>query len=90
MRKKDNLRKLLNLNYVDLTNQTYHIGEFDFPNIKCPNGVSPDYLALYSEKNNYNKTKKTYVCFYQYDNKFDGIKGLFNAIYYKDKKLLNE
>ena len=50
MRKKDNLRKLLNLNYVDLTNQTYHIGEFDFPNIKCPNGVSPDYLALYSEK----------------------------------------
>lgn len=28
------------------------------------------------------------MCFYAYDNSFDGLNGLFNAIYYKNKKLL--
>lgn len=47
-----------------------------------------DYLALFSEVKDYHKTDKTCVCFYQYDNIFDGICGLFNAVYYNDVSLL--
>ena len=58
------------------------------PYVTCSDVVNPDYLALYSETNNYFKTENTCICFYQYDNKFDGIKGIYNAIYYNDEKLL--
>lgn len=83
-------KKLLNLNILNLTNQTYSIGKFELPYIKFPNGLSIDYLALYTDVGEYNKTQNTAVCFYQYDNKFDGIKGLFNAIYYNDEFLLKK
>lgn len=79
MVKKNNLKKLINLNIVDYTNQTYSVGKYDLPYVNCLNIVNPDYLALYSENNNYFKTNNTCVCFYQYDNKFDGIKGIYNA-----------
>ncbi len=88
MKKKKNLKKLLNLNFIDYTNQTYLVGKYDLPYVICSDVVNLDYLALYSETNNYYKTDNTCICFYQYDNKFDGIKGIFNAIYYDDKKLL--
>ena len=88
MIKKKNLKKLLNLNFVDLTNRTYNLGKYDLPYITCQNLVSPDYLALYSETHNYHKTDRTFVCFYQYDIKFDNIKGIFEAIYHNDEKLL--
>lgn len=90
MIKKENLKDLLNLNFVDLTNRTYNCGKYDLPYIKCPNIVSPDYLALYSETFNYHKTERTFVCFYQYDIKFDNIKGIFEAIYHNDVKLLEK
>ena len=88
MIKKKNLKRLINLNFVDLTNRTYNCGKYDLPYIKCPNIVNPDYLALYSETFNYHKTDRTFVCFYKYDNKFDNIKGIFEAIYHNDVKLL--
>lgn len=88
MKKKDNLKQLLNLNFVDLTNQTYNCGKYDLPYVRVPNLVNPDYLALYSETINYQKTNRTFVCFYQFDNKFDCRKGLYEAIYHNDKKLL--
>ncbi len=84
------LRKRLNLNYLSLTNKTHKVGLFDFPEILCPYVLEPDYLALFSEKRNYHKTKSTAICFYQFDDKFDGINGIFNAIYYNNKKLLKE
>lgn len=90
MVKKNNLEKLINLNIIDYTNQTYSVGKYDLPYVNCLDIVNPDYLALYSEKSNYFKTDNTCVCFYQYDNKFDGIKGIYNAIYYQDKKLLSK
>ncbi len=90
MVKKKNLKKLLNLNFVDLTNRTYNCGKYDLPYIKCPNIVNPDYLALYGETLNYHKTDRTFVCFYQYDIKFDNIKGIFEAIYHNDVKLLEQ
>ena len=88
MVKKNNLKKLINLNFIDFTNRTYLIGKFDLPYVTCSDDVNLDYLALYSETNNYYKTENTCVCFYLYDNKFDGIKGIYNAIYYNDEKLL--
>lgn len=88
MVKKKDLKKLLNLNFVDLTNQTYSCGKYDLPYFRCPSSINIDYLALYSEVKNYNKTENTCVCFYQYDIEFDSIKGVFNAIYYNDEKLL--
>jgi hypothetical protein len=88
MVKKNNLKKLLNLNIVDFANQTYSCGKYDLPYVRCPSNINIDYLALYSETQNYHKTENTCVCFYQYDLKFDAIKGVFNAIYYNDEKLL--
>lgn len=88
MVKKNNLKKLINLNFIDFTNQTYLVGKYDLPYVTCSDDVNPDYLTLYSETYNYFKTENTCVCFYQYDNKFDGIKGIYNAIYYNDEKLL--
>lgn len=87
---KEKLRKKLNLNYLTLTNKTHRVGELDFPEIMCPYIVEPDYLALYSEKRNYHKTALTAICFYQFDDEFDQLNGLFNAIYYNNKKLLKE
>ena len=88
MVEKKNLKKLINLNFTDLTNQTYLVGKYDLPYVTCSAIVNPDYLALYSETNNYFKTENTCICFYLYDNKFDGIRGIYNAIYYGDEKLL--
>lgn len=85
---KENLKKLLNLNIVDLTNQSHSVGCYDLPYVSCPDFDGPDYLALYSEKRNYRKTEKTALCFYQYDSVFDGPKGIYSAIYYDDKALL--
>jgi len=88
MVKKQDFKKLLNLNCVDYTNQTYLIGKYDLPYVRCPKIINIDYLALYSEIGHYNKTGNSCLCFYQYDNRFDAINGIFNAIYYDNKKLL--
>ena len=88
MKKNKNIKKLLNLTYIDLTNRTYSCGKYDMPYVKCPNIVNPDYLVLYSEKRNYQKTDRTFLCFYQFDIKFDTIRGLFEAIYHNDTRLL--
>jgi hypothetical protein len=88
MVKKKDLKEKINLNFVNLANQTYSCGKYDLPYVNCPNLVNPDYLALYSEKRNYNKTNHTFVCFYQYDHVFDGVHGLYNSIIYKDEKRL--
>ena len=90
MVKKKNLKKLLNLNFVDLTNKTYHIGKYDLPYVNCPNVLNPDYLALYSERCNYFKTENTWVCFYIFDKEFDTINGIYNAIYYNNQTKLKK
>ena len=87
-RRQRDLRHLLNLNYLALTNKTVASGEFDMPTLYCSTDIVPDYLTLYSNPGDYNRTALTGVCFYSYDKSFDGLHGLFNAIYYHDKKLL--
>lgn len=90
MVEKKKLKQLINLNVLDYTNQTYLVGKYDLPYVSCPDFVDIDYLALYSEVRNYLKTDRTAVCFYQYDKVFDGVNGLYNAIYYHNEKLLTK
>ena len=86
---KNDLEKLLNLNYLELTNKTVCRGNYDLPQIYCDPSDIPDYIALYSQPCEYHKTPLTAVSFYDYDIKFDGKNGLYNAIYYKDEKQLD-
>ncbi|MDO4467704.1 MAG: DUF4417 domain-containing protein, partial [Bacillota bacterium] len=85
-----NLKKLLNLNYLMLTNRAKLIGKHNLPALHCNTKVFPDYLALYTEPCNYHKTNNTAVCFFLYDDKFDGKDGLYNSIYYNDQKALKK
>ena len=69
------LRSQLNYSYLNLTEQTYLVGEYGVPAVYCNTDVFPDYLALYSQSGYYHKTPLTAVCFYQYDLVFDGVTG---------------
>ena len=82
MKRKKNLKKLLNLGILDYTNLTPKIGDLDMPYIRC--GITPqiDYLATYSQPSTYFHTANTCVSFFEYDIIFDGLYGLWNAIYY--------
>lgn len=84
------LVKKFNLNYLGLTNKTYAVGEYDLPEVICNTSVYPDYIAGYSNPGNYHKTPNTAVAYYQFDDSFDGIHGLYNAIYYKNESLLKK
>ncbi len=89
MRKKKNLKKLLNLNFLDYTNITTKYGDLDMPYVKCQAIPNIDYMATYSQPSTYFHSPGTCVSFFEYDLHFDGIKGLWNAIYYDDKDLQN-
>lgn len=80
----------LNLNYTKWSNKTYTVGDRDMLYVVSPSKAEIDYLALYSKPSEYHKTANTAVCFYEYDKVFDGQKGLWNSIYYDDKKRLKE
>lgn len=83
------LQKKLNLNYTKWTNKTYTEGDRDMLHVISPSEADIDYLALYSKPGEYHKTKNTALCFYEFDNKYDGKNGLWNAIYYGEEKLLD-
>ncbi len=87
MKRKKNLKKLLNLNMVDYTNITTKCGELDMPYICCNIAPQIDYLATYNQPSTYFKTQNTAVSFFEYDVIFDGLYGLWNAIYYDVKEL---
>ena len=64
-------------------------GDYDMPIVGNFDDISViDYIALYSDTSEYNKTENTCVAFYQYDHVFDGIHGLYNSIIYKDEERL--
>ena len=65
MKKNNNLIRLLNLNYLTLTNRTVSCGGMDLPAINCNVSVLPDYIALYSQTSFYHKTEHTAVAFFQ-------------------------
>lgn len=84
------IRNKLNLNFLQLANKTKASGEFDLPALTCNTDVLPDYIALYGQPGSYHKTPLTAVGFWQFDDVFDGIHGLYNAIYHNEKKLLEK
>ncbi len=87
MRKKKNLKKLLNLGILDYTNLTPKYGELDMPYVRCKKIPDIDYLANYSQPSTYFHSKDTCVSFFEYDQIFDGLYGLWNAIYYGIEEL---
>lgn len=90
MRFRHDLKRKLNLNFLDVTNKTVCVGKYDLPKLYCDPDEYPDYLALYSQPCDYHKTKNTCVCFYNYDDSFDGRNGLYQAIYWDDTTRLKE
>lgn len=87
MNKKRKLIDLLTLRILEYTNQTMKVGELDMPNLQCGIITDVDYIALYSQPATYHATSNTCIGFFDYDIKFNGINGLWNAIYHSDKKL---
>lgn len=88
LKKNENLIKLLNLNYLSLTNKTISSGCKDLPSINCNITDYPDYIALYGQPGLYHKTSHTAVDFFQFDEDFDGKYGLYWAIYYNVEERL--
>ena len=82
MRKKRNLKKLLNMGILDYTNLTPKLGDLDMPYVCCDGIPNIDYLATYSQPSTYFCSQNTAVSFFEYDIYFDGLYGLWNAIYY--------
>lgn len=87
MHKKKKLKKLLNLNLLDYTNLTPKYGDLDMPYIRCRKIPEIDYMASYSQPSTYFHSNGTCVTFFEYDIFFDGLYGLWNAIYYGVKEL---
>ena len=86
---KIDLRKKLNLEFLRYTNLTHSVGKHDLPSLACNTEVFPDYIALSGYPAQYHKTPLTAVGFWEYDERFDGYDGLFNAIYYSQEDLLD-
>ncbi len=87
MKRKKNLKKLLNLGILDYTNLTPKIGELDMPYVRCGCVPKIDYLATYSQPCTYFHAQQTALSFFEYDEHFDGLYGLWNAIYYGVREL---
>ena len=87
MKKKKNLKRLLNLSILDYTNLTPKIGDLDMPYVSCKVLPDIDYLATYSQPCTYFHSPDTAVSFFEYDVFFDGLYGLWNAIYYGIQEL---
>ena len=76
------LYKKCNLNYLHYVNLTHVAGAHGLPALACNTRVLPDYIALSGYPGQFHKTPLTAVGFWEYDEKFDGPDGLFNAIKY--------
>ena len=57
----EELRKKLNLNVMELLDNTPTMGLFDLPCMYCPNITDIDYIALYTEPGLYRKNPKTLI-----------------------------
>lgn len=90
MKNKNDIEKRFLLHYLKYTNKTMLSGKYDLPELHCNTAIYPDFIALFSQKSDYNKTPFTAVAFFQDDNIFDGQHGLYNAIYYNNKRDLKK
>lgn len=83
-----NLQDKLCLSYLKYTNKTHYGINYEMPNTSYHGKLTPDYLALYGDLNDYHKTSKTFVCFYEFDKIFNNKNGLLAALLFNDKKQL--
>lgn len=90
MKKRKDLKKILNLNYLDLTNKTTCFGKLGLPRLTCHTKFKPDYIALSGQPCDYFRTKNTIVAFNEYDSAFNGKNGLYYSIYFKNTKNLEK
>ena len=88
-RKEKELRYQLNYGIADLLNKAV-LNDYGLPIHHCNPRVYPDYIALNTEKAKFHLTLATALGFYSYDRTFDKIDGLYNAIYYHDRRLLKK
>lgn len=86
-RKEISLVKKLNYGISYLLQQCT-LNEYHLPVHYCNPKIFPDYFALSTAKKEYHSTPNTAVVFYCYDRNFDNQNGLFEAIYYQNKKEL--
>ncbi|MCQ2510086.1 MAG: DUF4417 domain-containing protein [Lachnospiraceae bacterium] len=80
---------MVNYGIADILNKTI-LNEYHLPIHHCDPRVYPDFIALNAEKAKFHQTPATALGFYSYDRTFDKIDGLYNAIYYNDKRLLKK
>ena len=64
-------------------------GKYDIPVVGYFGDELPDYLALYSNVQDYKRTERTCVVFFEYDEQFDSIRGIWNAIIHRNATLLS-
>lgn len=88
--KKHKLTEKLCANNLSYKNMTTLSNKHNFSNLKCNLNNLPDYFALYSKPNSYQKTPKTCVSFFEYDSSFDGPNGLWNTMLYSNDKQLKQ
>ena len=82
IKKLKNVKKLMNLNFTDVTNLTHNVGKYDLPYVNAKIKKYPNYIAMYNCPKEYHLTDRTCVAFYNYDETFDGLFGIYNAIHY--------
>lgn len=59
--------KKYRVSYTKVTNNSMVDGNDEFPVVPCYLDIEPDYLCLYGDPKDYNKTNMTCVCFYEFD-----------------------
>lgn len=72
-----------------ILNNAQVCGKYDLPLVGYFGDEYPDFIALYTNRQDYHKTNNTAVAFFQYDEQFDGLHSLWSAICLKDDRLLN-
>lgn len=88
-RKEKDLRYQLNYGMANLLNRAV-LNDYYLPVHHCDPRVYPDFIALNTEISKYHLTPATAIGYYTYDNTFDKMDGLYNVIYYNNKKLLEK
>ena len=89
MRKIEEFEKKVAIEYKWLLDNTVPSKTGRMPCLSCHLDVYPEYLALPSEPGKYNHNVLAALCFYVWDEKFDRIDGLVNAIKYNNIERLD-
>lgn len=72
-----------------LTNKSTYSKNHEFPIVYAKIDNKIEFLCLPGEKYELENLGNTCLCFYVDDHRFDTLNGLYNAIIYKDQKLLD-